>query len=159
MSKEQVFVKMALLNWETQTSRSGELLDSLSDEQLNKEIAPGKNTGIYLFGHLVAVHDAMNTILGLGKRSHEDLDEAFLKNPDKSGFDIPSASVIRQYWKDVHQDLNTSIKQLPTDEWFKKHNSMTDEDFAKDPARNKLSVLMNRTNHVAYHLGQLRLLK
>ena len=38
-------------------------------------------------------------------------------------------------------------------------NNATDEDFAKEPARNKLSVLLNRTNHLAYHLGQLRLLK
>jgi hypothetical protein len=36
---------------------------------------------------------------------------------------------------------------------------MTDEDFAKNPARNKLSVLLNRTSHVAYHLGQMLLAK
>jgi len=36
---------------------------------------------------------------------------------------------------------------------------MTDEDLAKDPGRNKLSVLINRTNHMAYHIGQLVLYK
>jgi hypothetical protein len=30
---------------------------------------------------------------------------------------------------------------------------------AKEPTRNKLSVLLNRTSHVAYHLGQLILAK
>ena len=38
-------------------------LDSLSDEQLQKEIAPGKNRGIYILGHLIAVHDDMLAIL------------------------------------------------------------------------------------------------
>jgi hypothetical protein len=30
---------------------------------------------------------------------------------------------------------------------------------AKEPHRNKLNLLMNRTNHLSYHLGQLVLLQ
>ena len=159
MNKEELFVKMALSAWETQIKRASELLESLSDQQLLNEIAPNKNRGIYLIGHLIAIHDAMNDILGLGKRAHAELDEAFVRNPDKSGFDMPGVSVLKRYWNDVHQKLQNAFKQLAPEEWFKRHNSMTDEDFAKEPYRNKLSVLINRTNHVAYHIGQLRLLK
>lgn len=92
-------------------------------------------------------------------RAHAELDEAFVKNPDKSGFDMPDISQLKQYWKDVHEQLSDAFQQLQTDDWFKRHNAMTDEDFAKETARNKLSVLLNRTNHLAFHLGQLRLLK
>jgi hypothetical protein len=36
---------------------------------------------------------------------------------------------------------------------------ISEQDFAKEPMRNKLNVLINRTNHLAYHYGQLRLIK
>ena len=49
-------------------------------------------------------------------------------------------------------------KMMP-DDWFSRHTAMTDEDFEKEPGRNKLSVVINRTNHMAYHLGQLVLVK
>ena len=159
MDKEQLFVKMALSAWETHIGRASELLETLSDAQLLNEIAPKKNRGIYLVGHLIAVHDAMNDILGLGKRSHVELDEAFVQNPDRSGFDMPDLSVLRKYWKEVHQKLGEALQQLKPEEWFEKHSHMTDEDFGREPHRNKLNVLINRTNHLAYHLGQLRLLK
>jgi len=159
MNKEQLIVKMALSAWDTHIGRTSEFLQTLSDEQLLNQIAPNKNTGIYLVGHLVAIHDAMNEILGLGKRSFVELDEAFVNNPDNSGFDMPSVSVLKKFWDEVHQNLRRSLSQLATDDWFKRHNHMTDEDFAKEPHRNKLNVLINRTNHLAYHLGQLRLLK
>jgi hypothetical protein len=32
---------------------------------------------------------------------------------------------------------------------------MTDEDYAKDPMRNRLSVLLSRTNHLSFHIGQI----
>jgi hypothetical protein len=31
------------------------------------------------------------------------------------------------------------------------------EDFLKNPLRNRLAVLMNRTGHLSYHLGQAAL--
>jgi len=36
--------------------------------------------------------------------------------------------------------------------------AVSDEDFSKEPHRNKLNVIINRTNHMSYHLGQLILL-
>jgi hypothetical protein len=32
---------------------------------------------------------------------------------------------------------------------------VSDEDFAKDPGRNRLAVVPSRTNHMSYHLGQI----
>jgi hypothetical protein len=32
-----------------------------------------------------------------------------------------------------------------------------EDDYAKDPTRNRLSVLLSRTNHMSYHLGQIPL--
>nr|MBP6687382.1 DinB family protein [Lacibacter sp.] len=48
-------VKMAISAWESQNKQLNKLIVALTDEQLQKEIAPGRNTGVYLLGHLIAV--------------------------------------------------------------------------------------------------------
>jgi hypothetical protein len=159
METKDLFIDMALKAWYIQLARTSELINGFTDEQWWGEIAPGRNRGIYLVGHLIAIHDAMNDILGLGQRLHPELEEAFVKNPDKTGFDMPSIELLKQYWKDVHENLSSQFQKMDADEWFKKHNAVTEELFAKEPTRNKLNVLINRTNHAAFHLGQLRLLK
>jgi len=44
-------------------------------------------------------------------------------------------------------------------EWFTRHTSVSEEDFIKEPHRNKLNVLITRATHQSYHLGQLIYLK
>jgi hypothetical protein len=159
MVQPQLFTQMALQAWEIQISRTGKFLDFQTDEELLKEIAPGKNRNLYLLGHLIAVNDAMISLFGLGERSYAHLDEAFIKNPDKSGLEMPDAATLRTAWKSSNEQLSALFNPMRPEDWFSRHTAMTDEDFAKNPARNKLSVLLNRTSHVAYHLGQMLLAK
>jgi short-subunit dehydrogenase len=42
-------------------------------------------------------------------------------------------------------------------DWAQKHTHVSAEDFAANPHRNRLSILLSRTSHVAYHLGQTAL--
>src|SRR4051812_10824985 len=112
MDKQQLFINMAIHAWNTQIGRLSESLHNIPDETLLKEIAPDRNRGSYVVGHLLAIHDAMNTILGLGIRAHADLDEAFVKNPDKSGLDMPSVQELKQYWKEVHGDLANKFQLM-----------------------------------------------
>jgi len=158
-NQQEIMIKLSLDAWHSHIKRTDDLLAALSDEQLKKETAPGRNTGTYLLGHLVAVHDRMLPLFNLGERSHADLDDAFIANPDKSNKEIPSLDKLRGYWKDVNTKLATHFNALSADEWMQKHTSVSDEDFAKEPYRNKLSVLISRTNHLAYHFGQLAYLK
>ncbi|TSD63736.1 DinB family protein [Inquilinus sp. KBS0705] len=153
--REQLFVSMALQGWNTQIARAEKFFNALSDEDFNKPIAPGKNRIVYLYGHLTAYHDMLKETLGLGERTYPHLFDTFLKNADNADAEMPSISELIAYWADVHQQLNALFTNLPPADWFKKHNAMTEEDFAKDPSRNRLSVLLSRTNHVAYHYGQL----
>lgn len=159
MSLEQLYVKMALHAWESHIKRTDALFSSLTDEQLLQEVSPGRNRAIYLLGHLTAVHDSMCGILGLGERRYPQLDVIFLSSPDKAGPEMPPIKELRQYWSEANSRLADHFAKLPHPEWFQKHMSMSEEDFAKEPHRNKLSVLLNRTNHLAYHFGQLVLLK
>jgi hypothetical protein len=152
---KEVFIKMVLSQWQTFNTRLSDLFDKLSDDDLAVEIAPGRNTGIYLLGHMAAVHDSMFPILGFGERLYPQLEEVFIRNPDKSGLPKPPASTLRECWNKVSSMLQQEIDAVPADEWFTRHNSVSEEDFAKEPHRNKLNIIMNRTNHLATHFGQL----
>ncbi len=157
-SEKAIFVKMAIDAWQAQNKNFDKLLESVSDEQLSAEIAPGANSGVYLFGHLTAVSDGLLPLLGFGEKLHPQLEEIFLKNPDKSDFEKPSVDELKKYWNEVNANLAGHFKQLSPDEWFAKHTAVSDEDFDKEPHRNRLNVLLSRTNHQSYHLGQLSLL-
>lgn len=159
MQNLELLIKIVRNNWDIQVSRATALISQLDHEKIYSEVSPGKNRGIYILGHLVAYHDLMPEILGLGKRTLPFLYEPFLKNPDTIGVPVPDYDELKLYFKQVHDRLSEQFDSLSPDEWFKRHEAMTDEDFEKDPSRNKLNVLLNRTNHFAYHLGQLRLLK
>jgi hypothetical protein len=154
-----LFIKMAISAWEVQNDRVNKFLAATSDEQLKKEIAPGKNTGIYLLGHLVAVSDGMLPLFGLGEKLFPALETPFLKLPDKSGEVFPAVAELRKNWNEVNIKLASSFASMKPEEWFSRHTSVSPEDFAKEPHRNKLNVLLNRTAHQAYHLGQMILLK
>jgi uncharacterized damage-inducible protein DinB len=151
-------IQNAINIWNSEQARFNKVLDKISDEQLLQETAPNKNTGIYLLGHLMAVADAMMPLLGFGDAKYAHLQEAFLKMPDKSGQQFPVAADVRKMYAEVMDTLNEAIKNLPQEQWLTKHNAVSEEDFAKEPHRNKLSVLMSRAMHQAYHGGQLAML-
>ena len=154
-NQNDLFVKMALDIWNVYISRTDKLVESLSDDQLQKEVSAGRNSGVYLVGHLAAVHDGMLPLLGLGDKLYPELENIFIKNPDKSGIAKPSVTQIRQNWKTVNETLASHFAKMSSDEWFTKHRAVSEEDFKKEPHRNKLNLLINRTNHLSGHYGQM----
>jgi DinB family protein len=154
MINEDRFVAVALSAWKATIDRADKLFSALTEEQLLKEVASGKNRLIYLWGHLTAVHDAMLPLLAFGPRLHPEFDNAFITNPDKAVSSMPSADEVRKSWKEVNGKLSEEFAKLQSEQWLEKHTSVSDADFAKEPLRNRLAVLLSRTNHVAYHLGQ-----
>jgi hypothetical protein len=154
-----LFVKMVLDAWQLQNKRADDLLNKISDEQLMQETAPGRNTGIYLLGHLAAVNDGLFKLLGIGERLHPELDEIFLNNPDKSGKQMPPVDELKKHWSEINTSLINKFNTMQPDEWFEKHTSISAEDFAKEPNRNRLNVLITRAVHQGYHLGQMNYLK
>ncbi len=146
---------MAVAAWDTEVSRVNKILDALTDQELQKETAPGRNSGHYLLGHLLAVSDGMIGLLGWEDRSLKHLDAAFITNPEKAAIEKPVISKLRQLWSEVNAKIAQHIQKTSADDWFKRHNAVSDEDFAREPHRNRLNLLMNRTNHMSYHRGQL----
>ena len=87
VSEKELFIKMVVSNWDLQVGRMNSVLAKLSDEELSVPTAPGRNTGIYLLGHLAAVSDGMFTFLGIGERLNPAMDEVFLRNPEESNLE------------------------------------------------------------------------
>jgi hypothetical protein len=158
-SKTELLINTVTRAWTTQFGRLNELFNSISDEDMLREIAPGRNTGIYLLGHMTAVHDNILPLLGFGEKLYPKLEEPFVKSPDKSGHKFPPVAELRKMWTDVNAVLNKKIAELPAEQWLTRHNSISPEDFTKEPHRNKLSVLISRTTHMSSHQGQLVFLK
>src|SRR5688572_11106863 len=98
MTTTETMHKMVFDTWNALVKNFDTALDALTDEQLEKEIAPGKNRGTYLLGHLLAVHDDMLVLLDMGDKLYPELVEPFIKSPDKTVSDIPSAATLRGYW-------------------------------------------------------------
>src|SRR5271168_5082561 len=67
MENEGSYVALGLKTWNTQIDRADKLFGGFSSEEILREIAPGRNRLLYLWGHLTAVHDAMLPLLSLGE--------------------------------------------------------------------------------------------
>jgi hypothetical protein len=155
----ELLVKMITDSWQKELMATNKIFDNLSDEELLHEVSPGRNRPIYLLGHLTAVHDRMLPLLRFEEAKYPELKPVFLDAPDKTVEAIPSAVQLRQQWKEVNEALSDHIKNLPADDWFMHHANISEEDFIKEPNRNRLNVLLDRTIHLSNHRGQLLLLK
>lgn len=159
MTDQQVlFVKMALDAWNSELKYTNALLDQLSDAQLMREVSPGRNRGIYLLGHLTAVHDQVLPLLRFREKLHPELYGPFHDEPDGAGAELPPIAQLRAQWKEVNEALLKHMMGLAPEEWFTRHANISEADFPKEPHRNRLNVLLSRTNHLAYHRGQMVLL-
>ncbi|WP_263409506.1 DinB family protein [Terriglobus tenax] len=159
MSNEALLVATAIAHWKLIISRIEISITRLSDEQLLQQIAPGKNRVVYLVGHLAAVHDRLFPLLGIGERLHPELDEPYLNQPDRTVPDLLTPAELREVFKKVNAALAEAFDKLTPDEWLQPHTAVSADDFAKDPLRNRLAVLLSRASHAAFHTGQAILVK
>jgi hypothetical protein len=158
MSVEATLVDANLRAWNQALERLTKLFSAMNSEEFEREIAPGKNRLIYIYGHLLAVSDAMYSTLRLGDRLYPELDGVFLKAADRS-VTLPPATELQQKWAEVHERLSAAMAALTPAEWIERHASVSEEDFAKEPHRNRLALLLSRTWHLGYHTGQIVLVK
>jgi uncharacterized damage-inducible protein DinB len=159
MTNEEILGVTVLNSWKLVINRFGKTLSELSDEQLQQQVAPGRNSVFYLLGHLTAMHDRMFPLLGLGDRLHPELDEPYIANPDRVLADPLSATELRRAWSEINNKLTTAFERFTFEDWLQKHMAVSDEDFVKDPTCNRLAIVMSRTSHASFHSGQAVLAK
>ena len=159
MTTEEIMSTTAVNTWKLIIDRFSKGIAPLTDEQLQQQVAPGRNRLLYLVGHLTAVDDRMFSLLDLGERLHPELDDVYITNPDKTHPDPLSTTDLKQAWNEVNARLTEAFEKLTPQEWLQKHTAVSDEDFAKDPTRNRLAILLSRTGHAAFHSGQAILVR
>src|SRR5258706_2245075 len=147
MTIEMSFVDSALRGWKSNVERADKLFGALSPEQLEKEVAPGKNRLIYLWGHLAAVNDGVLALLGIGERLHPEFDGMFISNPDKSVQLTVSGQSLQGAWAEINQRLLGGVLQFSASDWAQRHTAVSEEDFKREPHRKRFTILLRTTAH------------
>jgi hypothetical protein len=87
--------------------------------------------------------------------SADELIHRFLLHVLPSGFH--SAESLKTAWQGINQKLWGGFAKLSPSDWTKRHTAVSEEDFEREPHRNRFAVLLGRTAHLAYRLGQATL--
>jgi hypothetical protein len=150
-------IKQIVAIWSSRNKAFSDFFNKYPNEDYLKSIAPGRNRSVYLLGHLIAVNDGMIPMFGLGEKLFPELED-FVSKPDNT-FEIEvTMNELKEKWEKLNITLNDFFNKMSAADWMDRHTSVSAEDFAKEPHRNKLNVLLGRTNHQSYHLGQLNFL-
>ena len=157
MTTENSLIDSALRAWKFNLERAETLFGNLSAGQLEQQIAPGRNRLIYLWGHLAATNDRLLALLGIGERLHPEFDAMFISNPDKSVPLTVSAQSLKAAWQEINQKLWEGLSKFSASDWTQRHTAVSEEEFKREPHRNRFGVLLGRTAHLTYHLGQAAL--
>jgi hypothetical protein len=155
----QQIIKQVIGSWAAQSKVVTDLFNLYEDEHYLQAVAPERNRGIYLLGHLISASDGMLPLLGFGERLYPELEQLFSLNPDRAFEQIPTVNELKKKWDALNTFLQDQFSKLTPEDWLDRHTKVSPEDFAAQPERNKLGVLLGRTNHISYHAGQLIFLK
>ena len=145
----RLFSRIALRTWKATVGRFDDIVAALPDEELEREVTPGKSRLFYLVGHLTALNDRLLPVLGLGERRHEELDAEFGEERDDHRASALSPRRVRQLWNEVNAALVAGMERLTPEQWLEAPVSVT--------APSRLSVLLAWTAHVSLHATQMRI--
>jgi len=108
-------------------------------------------------GHLAAVNDGLLPLLELEKDFIRNSDVMFLSNPDKSIQLTVSGQSLKGAWQEINRKLWDGFLKFSASEWVAAAYRGVGADFKREPHRNRFTVLLGRTAHLTYHLGQATL--
>jgi hypothetical protein len=100
-------------------------------------------------------NDRLFPLLGLGPTLHPELDAMFSAKPDRAVPSMPSRTELKDVWSQINDSLWRAFSGWTAAEWLRKHTAVSDEDFLREPHRNRYTVMLSRNTHMAYHYGQV----
>src|SRR5258706_13995963 len=112
----ELLVEMVLTTWIKYIDKTNELMAGLTDEELLTEIAPGRNRGIYIVGHLIAIHHKMLPILGICPEMNPKLFDIYAKKPDNKSETPYTISVLKEKWDQQNKVLEDYFEKATTDD-------------------------------------------
>src|SRR6266404_3189538 len=108
-SSEERVIDSTLQAWRFNADRIDKFFNALSPDQLEQEVATGRNRLIYLWGHIAAVNDALFPLLGLGPKLYPEMDSMFLANPDRAVQEIYSGHEVGRAFGEINRALWTAF--------------------------------------------------
>jgi uncharacterized damage-inducible protein DinB len=131
------------------------VFESISDENYNKPVVPNGNSPSWLLGHLVDADDSLFELFGIGGRMHPELKTIYHHERGANQTGHLSKSELMTKWKSISAELDKAFKSWKESDWMSRHTAVNEEDFKKEPHRNRLNVMLSRVGHKASHLGQI----
>jgi hypothetical protein len=146
---------ISLLQWNMYNTRMQKVFDTITDENFYKPITVNGNSPSWLLGHLVDTDDGLLELFGIGTRLHPELKTIYHheRGTNQSGHLSKEDLMIK--WKSISAELDKAFKSWNESDWMSRHTAVSEEDFKKEPHRNKLNVMLSRVGHKASHLGQI----
>src|SRR5229473_483063 len=141
-SSETRMIDSALRVWKSTADRIDEFFGALSPEQLEQEVAPGRNRLIYLWGHIAALNDRLFPLVGLGPRLYPEMEAMFIAHPDRAAITVYSAEQLKQAWSQINERLLAEFSGWSPAEWLERHTAVSAEEFVREPHRNRYTVLL-----------------
>ena len=148
-------IEICLLQWTTYNTRMQKMIDAISDQNFNSSITPGGNSPSWLFGHLVDTDDKILELFGIRSRLYPELEKIYHHERGTNQAGHLSKTELTTKWKAITAELDKAFKAWTENDWMSKHTAVSEEDFKKEPHRNKLNVMLGRVSHKASHLGQV----
>jgi hypothetical protein len=74
----------------------------------------------------------------------------FLSNPDKSIQPTVSGQSLKAAWQEINQKLWDGFLKFSASNWAQRNTAVSEEDFKREPHRNRFTILPGRTAHLAY---------
>jgi hypothetical protein len=141
--------------WKTTASWITGRLDSFTDDELALEIAPGKNHGVWILGHLIESEDDLSKYIGKGEMIFPHYEEIFGQGSIlRPAHDYPPVAQLRREWKQVLAKNDALLAAMTDEEWNEPHTQLcageTDDFF-----RTKGRCVSIWCLHQMYHCGQL----
>ncbi|KRD12096.1 hypothetical protein ASE21_21285 [Flavobacterium sp. Root901] len=133
--------------WLLQNRKISDLVHKLSDEDLKKDVAFGRNSGLYLLGHLIASNDLLLPLFGFGEKMYPEYEKIFLCCPDKCAQNFPAVKEVKSHWFALNEYLNLKFASINEKHWIE-----------NDKSYYQLKTMLTIVNHQCYHLGQLAFL-
>ncbi len=148
-------LEICLLQWDVYNRRMQKAFEAISDENFNKPIVNGGNSPSWLLGHLADTDDALLELFGIRSRMFPELAKIYHHERGTNQTGHLSREELNIKWKAIIAELDRTFKSMSESDWHGRHMAVSEEDFKKEPHRNKLNVMLSRVTHKASHLGQI----
>lgn len=133
-------------------------IKTLSDEDLKKSYAEGKNHGVWILGHLIESEDELSKFLGKADMLFPEYEETFGQGSTLEKVEnYPFISKLREQWSIVLEKNKGVLSNMLDSELDEPHCMPMDSSLS-DFFKTKGRCMMIWILHQMYHTGQLAIL-